>query len=83
MFVPATLSPWWSGCHALVDNQWPICPYLMETLTQNSTISLPRLYRFPLECYHANPMLHILHGLCGAHQANSFFAAIPFPLESR
>ena len=34
-------------------------------------------------CYDANPVLQISHGLCGAHQANPRFAAVPFSLEPR
>ena len=33
--------------------------------------------------YHASPMFQILRGLCGAHQANSSFATVPFSLEPR
>ena len=32
--------------------------------------------------YHANPVLQIPHGLCGAHQANPRFAAYLFLLNS-
>ena len=42
-----------------------------------------QLAKFPLAgCYHANPMLQIPHGLCGAHQTNPRFASIPISLES-
>ena len=41
-----------------------------------------QLTRFPLVGrYHASPMLQSPHGLCGAHQANPRFAAVPFSLE--
>jgi hypothetical protein len=40
-----------------------------------------QLARFPLVGhYHASPMLQISHGLCGAHEANSCFATVPFSL---
>ena len=41
-----------------------------------------QLTRFPLlGRYHASPMLQSPHGLCGEHQANPRFAAVPFSLE--
>lgn len=47
--------------------------YLVETLTQSSTIST-QLTKFPLAgCYHANPMLQNPHDLCSVPQANPPF----------
>jgi hypothetical protein len=38
-----------------------------------------QITRFPQTGhYHANPVLQIVHGLCGAHLANPRFAALPF-----
>jgi hypothetical protein len=58
--------------------QWSICFYLLETDSELHNLST-QLTRFPLAGhYHAIPMLQILQSLCGAHQANSQFAANAF-----
>ena len=43
-----------------------------------------QLAKFPLAgCYHASLVLQILHGFCGAYQANQPFAVIPFSIEPK
>jgi hypothetical protein len=43
-----------------------------------------QLARFPLAGhYHANLMLQMTPDLCGAYQAKSSFAGVPFSFESR
>ena len=42
-----------------------------------------QLSRFPFAGrYQASPILQSPSGLCGTHQANSCFAAVPFSLET-
>jgi hypothetical protein len=62
--------------------QWPSCFYLMETQTQNSTISLPssisshsQVATTPTPCF-LSSSAYMVHP-----QANPCFAAIPFSLE--
>jgi hypothetical protein len=50
-----------------------------DSLVQNVSTQLTK---FPLAAHcHANPMLQILHGLCGTPQASLHFAAMPFSLK--
>ena len=52
-----------------------------DSASELQTLST-QLTRFPLAGnYHTNPVLQIPYGLCGAPQANPYFAAVPFSLE--
>jgi hypothetical protein len=62
--------------------QGPTC-FILWRLSDSELQNLStQLTRFPLAGrYHASSMLQSPHGLCGAHQANQCFAAVPLSLE--
>jgi hypothetical protein len=83
-FLQLHLCPGHLAGHALAGNGRPVFFFFFSwRLIQNSSLSI-QLTRFLLaSCYHANPVLQIPHGLCGAHLANPHFVDVPSSLEPR
>ena len=80
--VPATLCPGGLAGHSLAGNGQTVLSHGdSDSVFQNPSTQLAKFLL--VGHYHASPMFQNSHNLCGVHQANPHFTAIPFSLGPR